>query len=493
RHVRHPLSLVPFAEINSTEGEGLFQGTFASTQRSLKRVTIGALLFSLCAPMSVANADEAADTLTMESYVQPLNADPLTAADVAGANGIARLRAMQTDEALSAVLPHEVIGEARSAAPRATETSAQPPMPAPAAPEADGVNAAAISLPEPPHTMTLSECVGQLGTKQFYVKSRYAVCSGRQFGQIWYSNGRVVGKSHFNVVVIGTIPKNSRDMTATYHYTDFTATGTNAAPAMGITTSASIPKSWPSTAGILKGGTLPSTKKWAELVSGLTIKHTITALSGQPGTLGSTRMISAIYQPNIKLIAPPGWGAEPFTGGDIFMFPPRWDEAGYLPSHTAGGAAVFSILPTLTYSTAASAPEREVALHIKKAFTTPHLTMPPLATKRLAGQHTDEPLTRLYHDSERRNKNRSRALWNCVKHFRPNYPQNGKECDEFPFAATYQGAAASEHDPLQDARNFSVLPIDAESNGAGGILLGQFYDLNRLIDGPDDGFLVKIT
>jgi hypothetical protein len=203
-------------------------------------------------------------------------------------------------------------------------------------------------------------------------------------------------------------------------------------------------------------------------------------------------MISAVYQPSIKLVAPPGWGSKPFTGGDIFMFPPRWDEAGYLPASTAGGAAVFSVLPTLKYSTAASAPEREAALHIKKAYTTPHLTMPPLATKRLAGQTADEPLTRLYHDSTRRKANRVKSVYNCVKYYGANYTDGGKECDEFPFASTYQGASGSDHDVLQDPKNFSVMAIDGKSNQAGGNLLAQLYDLNRLIDGPDDGFLVKI-
>ncbi|GAQ55222.1 hypothetical protein a10_05044 [Streptomyces acidiscabies] len=35
-------------------------------------------------------------------------------------------------------------------------------------------------------------------------------------------------------------------------------------------------------------------------------------------------------------------------------------------------------------------------------------------------------------------------------------------------------------------------PIRKTSNGVGGNLLSQFYDLNGLIDGPDDGFLVKV-
>ncbi|WP_345571666.1 NucA/NucB deoxyribonuclease domain-containing protein [Streptomyces plumbiresistens] len=428
----------------------------------------------------------------MESYVQPLNASPLTTADVEAPNGLARLRALQTEDALSPVLPHEVIGEAKSAAPLATEESAQPSAPDRPALQSDGVSASAVILPEPSHTMTMAECIRELGTKEFYVKSRYAVCSGRQFGQVWLENGKPVGESHFDVVVIGTIPKNSRDMTATYHYTDFTAKGKNGATAMGVTTSAAIPQTWPSSAAILRGGTLPSTKTWAQLVTGLTNEHTITALSGQAGTLGDTRMIAAVYQPSIKLVAPPGWGSQPFTGGNIFMFPPRWDEAGYLSASTVGGAAVFSVLPTLKYSTAASAPEREAALHIKKAFTTPHLTLPPLATKRLAGQTADDPLTRLFHDTKRRQQNRDRSVYACEKHYGANYTDGGKECDEFPFASTYQGAAGYRDDPLQDGNNFSVMAIDGTSNRAGGNLLSQFYLLNRLIDGPDDGFLVKI-
>lgn len=474
-------------------GEGLFKRASKNTRRNTERSVVTALLFALVIPVGAAHAEETAESLTMVSYAQPLNAKPLTMADFEGPSGIARLQEVQTQDALSAVLPHEVIGPARSAAPLATEESAQPSVPSETASQADGVSDAVITLPEPPHTVTLAECVRELGTTQFYVKSRYAVCSGHQFGQVWLRDGEAVGESHFDVVVIGTIPKNSRDMTATYHYTDFTASGINGASGMGITTSASIPQTWPASAAILRGGNLPATKTWAQLVSGTTLTHTITALSGQAGLHGAARVISAIYQPNIKLVAPPGWGSQPFTGGDTFLLPPRWDEADYLPASTTGGAAAFSVLPTLKYSTAPSAPEREVALHIKKAYATPQLTLPPLATKKLAGQVADEPLTRLYLDTERRRKNRSRAVWNCVKFYGPNYAEGGKQCDEFPFATTYQGSAGSDYDPYQERKNFSVQAIDGKSNEAGGTLLAQFYDLNRLIDGPDDGFLVKIT
>ncbi|MVO87781.1 hypothetical protein GPA10_24220 [Streptomyces sp. p1417] len=68
-----------------------------------------------------------------------------------------------------------------------------------------------------------------------------------------------------------------------------------------------------------------------------------------------------------------------------------------------------------------------------------------------------------------------------------------KECDEFPFASTYQGAAEWRHSQQTDRYNFSVKALPKESNGAAGTLLRDYYDKNRLIDGPDDGFLMRTT
>ncbi|MEW2400283.1 hypothetical protein [Streptomyces sp. NPDC046862] len=482
------------------ENGGLVKRFLLGSHRRTRGILASAVAVSLVVPLSAAHADGDDESLRVETYVQPLGAEPLTLDQLNQPDGLERLRRLQTPEALAAVLPHEAIGEAKSSAPRAPVGSAQPPtsddeeLPAEGASPADTADAV-ISLPEPSHTMTPQQCVTQLADRTFYVKSRYAVCSGREFGQVWYRNGEAVGKSHFDVVVIGTIPKNSREMTATYYYTDFTATGDNDARKLGITTSASISHKWPSTTRITKGGnTLPVTRTWSELLDGRPLKQTITAPSGQPGSLGSTRLIAAIYQPNIKLVAPPGWADDGFTGGDIFMLPPRWDEADYLPGSAAGGAAVFSVVATLKYKTAASAPEREVAAHIKKAFTKPGETVPLFSRKQVAGQNTDEALTRLYSDTERRKKNRNRSVYNCKKYFGDDYAQGGKkQCDEYPFATTYQGAAGPDYDPYQDRNNFSVMPVSKESNEAAGVLLGQFYDKNRLIDGPDDGFIVKVT
>ncbi|MFC9223839.1 hypothetical protein ACFT8W_24440 [Streptomyces hygroscopicus] len=80
------------------------------------------------------------------------------------------------------------------------------------------------------------------------------------------------------------------------------------------------------------------------------------------------------------------------------------------------------------------------------------------------------------------------------RYFGDGYGQGGKfECDEYPFASTYEGAAEHEWDPDAKKDNYSVLPIDAKQNGDAGLLLQGFYAKNRMLDGLEDGFIVKIT
>jgi hypothetical protein len=43
-----------------------------------------------------------------------------------------------------------------------------------------------------------------------------------------------------------------------------------------------------------------------------------------------------------------------------------------------------------------------------------------------------------------------------------------------------------------EKKNHSVMPLDGVQNGAAGNLLSGFYTSNRIIDGPDDGFIVRI-
>ena len=75
----------------------------------------------------------------------------------------------------------------------------------------------------------------------------------------------------------------------------------------------------------------------------------------------------------------------------MFTLPSRWDKGPYLPN-AAAGAASWAACTLLQYSTAAGAPEREVALHIQKAFTTPGTTQLPMAQKDVQGKSPDPAL-----------------------------------------------------------------------------------------------------
>lgn len=99
-----------------------------------------------------------------------------------------------------------------------------------------------------------------------------------------------------------------------------------------------------------------------------------------------------------------------------------------------------------------------------------------------------EPLHRLYTNTARRKANRAKAIAHC----RANYAAGGKQCDEFPFATTYEGCAQKAYDKNAPRNNCSVRPLIGSENRNAGILLGQFFTKNRIIDGYEDGFTVHV-
>lgn len=93
----------------------------------------------------------------------------------------------------------------------------------------------------------------------------------------------------------------------------------------------------------------------------------------------------------------------------------------------------------------------------------------------------------------------------CIDVWGPNYAKpsgapaddpNRLECDEYPFASTYQGARVSTttHEyPTGNGRIWhgSARPIHWEHNNQGGLALRRFYGANRMLDG--DAFDVSAT
>jgi hypothetical protein len=144
------------------------------------------------------------------------------------------------------------------------------------------------------------------------------------------------------------------------------------------------------------------------------------------------------------------------------------------------GCVFANVTPVLTYSL--SWPYPELARHIADAQGS---GLPSLLTRL-----TDPGLIEA---------NRATA---CPD----SYPRpDGKSCDEYPFASTYQGAAFTGGGPRTfdwcqvdigqpgstGESGYSVCMIDADQNSGGGSALGSFYGDNRVID--HDAFYVSIT
>ncbi|MER6806326.1 MULTISPECIES: NucA/NucB deoxyribonuclease domain-containing protein [Streptomyces] len=445
---------------------------------------------------SAASADATAD-LRVESYVLPAGAAKPSLKEFRSGRGMERLRRTAAAAEPQARLAQETAGPAASFVPLSRRPSGSPPASSTAGAQPPAAMGPLATAPEPARTMTYDECVKGLGgDKKFYVKSRFAVCNGASFLQTWTRNNQPVGTSSFNVRVVGTIAKNSRTITFQYYFTDFATAGTTGAAAMPITTKADIPQSWPSGVRYTRSGNLPGTKTFAELKSLRTFKETVTAKPGQGR--GSADLVFAVYEPAVSYTPPAPWTLRGDLGGKLFMLAPRWDAASYLANSTGGGkpdkkgAATFSYVPTLAYSAKQGAEERAVAQHIRTAFTVPQDTKPYMSAKKVPGRSAKDPLHRLVNKT-RKNDNRKAAIKQCKRYWGANYAQGGKlECDEYPFATTYEGAAQADHDSEAKKFNFSVKPIPEKENGAGGNILLSFYAKNRIIDGMDDGFIVKI-
>ncbi|WP_437047963.1 NucA/NucB deoxyribonuclease domain-containing protein [Streptomyces sp. enrichment culture] len=459
-------------------------------------MTAAAAVLPMAAP-STAGADTTAD-LRVESYVLPAGAAKPSLEELRSAEGRERLRRTATAAEPGAVLAQETVGPAASSAPLSRRPSGSPPADATTRAQPRTALGPTATAPEPARTMTYDECVKGLGSdKKFYVKSRFAVCNGASFLQTWTRNGQPVGTSMFNVRAVGTIAKNSRTITFQYYFTDFATAGTTGASAMPITTKADIPQSWPSGARYTRGGTMPGTKTFTQLKALRTSKETVTAKPGQGS--GSADLLFAVYEPAISYTPPAPWKLSGALGGKLFMLAPRWDAASYLANSTGGGtpakkgAATFSYITPLTLSAKQGAEERAEAAHIRQAFLTPLDTKPYMSAKKVPGQTAKEPLHRTV-SAARIDKNRAAAVKQCKRYWGANYTQGGTlECDEYPFASTYEGAAEPEFDADAKKFNFSAKPIAKDDNQAGGSILKSYYAKNRIIDGMDDGFIVKIV
>ncbi|MFE6611506.1 hypothetical protein [Amycolatopsis sp. NPDC057786] len=131
----------------------------------------------------------------------------------------------------------------------------------------------------------------------------------------------------------------------------------------------------------------------------------------------------------------------------------------------------------------------DVVDHIRDAQYNPAATKPGHFTLIPGNPKNGTPLTRLYpgYDKAFYDRNHAKAVQTCIEFWGTGYTEGGtKDCDEYPFRSTYQGAAYSDNG---GSVGYSARPLAKGQNRSAGSDLGIFYKDQRLLDG--DGFFVN--
>lgn len=175
--------------------------------------------------------------------------------------------------------------------------------------------------------------------------------------------------------------------------------------------------------------------------------------------------------------------------------PFRCDSATYF--NGAPKACVHSnVAPVLTYRRSGDGVD-EVAAHISKAQNSPDSTYPTMRNhaKHIPGKYlgAEGALHRIpYHGAEwlanQAEKNRACERRGRYRHTGLPDPAGGwlgKDCDEYPFASTLEGANSPRYD-------FSVEAVTATQNSRAGTMLTNFYRRERVLY-RQDAFYVQIT
>lgn len=98
-----------------------------------------------------------------------------------------------------------------------------------------------------------------------------------------------------------------------------------------------------------------------------------------------------------------------------------------------------------------------------------------------------EPLTRDYWSKIRHD--RSKVVKECKRLYGANYTDGGNDCDEYPFASTYEGANRIPSTWNPDA-TFAVMALNGSQNKSAGSTLLAFYNRDHMLHG--DPFYVSI-
>ncbi|MEV0134859.1 hypothetical protein AB0H83_41185 [Dactylosporangium sp. NPDC050688] len=233
----------------------------------------------------------------------------------------------------------------------------------------------------------------------------------------------------------------------------------------------------------------------------------ITMLSPNGTGVGDTFVI---YN-QIKLsmaITPSDPEITPWTENNMTSAEIRFDSAGSALASSANGTVFSDFSPTFDLAALARAANntagvQESIQHIDDALHHVDRTWPSFVGKAIPGEYKPElgseqrPLRRMT-GTDRIDKNRDRAKKVCVDVWGDGAATPNLNCDEYPFASTYEGAYWSTTEADGDTNgwmqwNGSARMIgEIDNQDAGNLYLNnRFYKANRILD--NDKFFVAIT
>ncbi|MCL9762971.1 NucA/NucB deoxyribonuclease domain-containing protein [Frankia sp. AiPa1] len=295
---------------------------------------------------------------------------------------------------------------------------------------------------------TVASCAQQSAANlRGWYKSRYEWCKIEPLSAGERVDGKIVGTVSAVYAIAVTTNQKTRNVHVDFAIKSIKSTGTLA----NTTLSVQLPCAG-CTAGAAKGRT--ATLSGWERDSGTTFDFT-----GGLGT-GQDKVASHAFNPRFVLGGRLIYNAQ----GTSF----RCDQANYVTSKSSG--CVFTqYIPRLPLSYTRWP---QVADHISYALNHPAGTVPAWRGKTIPSR-----LHRIYYDKRQRTKNRDAAIATCNKEF-PGYTKltPKRDCDEFPFATTREGAARG------DLR-YSARALNSGQNQLAGVDLNTFWLQNRVIDG----------
>jgi hypothetical protein len=345
------------------------------------------------------------------------------------------------------------------------------------------------------------ECEDQAGENGWWFKDKFNLCATTVNGVLHMElvNGAYVpiGTSYFNVTMIATSKPATQDIEFGFRMRFKELVGRSNEGTISVNLGCQ-------NADPLRTSTCTTDSHTPAVGVGFTLQQWKTTYDGFPFGFTVRTSTTAVpqddkYRAELRgyftygFVLTAASAAAPPNSITLKNTPWRCDSASYV--YDTNGKCVFHAALSSVQMSASDPNIGESATFIRDAQVRGPLIAPPTG-KPVPGEYRGTPLTRLYksYDTEKLiPSSRRKIKRTCAEYFGSNYTKNPHvpgmkmECDEYPFATTYQNSAAVKPDSNW---GYAVRPVSRDHNGAAGRYYGTWMSRDRILDG--DPFYVII-